>query len=510
MSARPLLGDPAQPLLQRLGKYEIVGVLGQGAMGIVYNAIDPHIHRRVAVKAIRSPLLRPGAHDLMAAQRFKTEAQAAGRLCHPNIVSVFEYGESGEDRFIAMEYVHGVSLLDLTAQERRLPLDDVNSLMMQLLDGLECAHEQGVWHRDIKPANLLVAPDGRLKITDFGIARIEASDLTQPSSVLGSPGYMAPERYTGEAPDCRVDIFSCGALFYELLTGTRPFRGSSSQIMYQVLHDTPPAPSTLAIENPPPERFNAIVARALARRPEERYASAAQMRAALLEAAGRPIAPHVSLATMMAPRPSAEETATVLLPRGVPSAAQTLPPAPMRADPSAPASSQVVSALPAPVSSGGTTPSPVWHDALLGKIEALLVDHLGPVARLVVRDTARRSADAHALVTLIASEALDADERDAFLAKAQALLPARSTPPTPSEPPAASALPVLGSTPMADGVTEQARLLLTQHIGPIAGVIVRRAAARATSREAFFTELVDQAGDDTDPKLLLAQLWRIE
>ena len=497
-----MLGDPAQPLLPRLGKYEIVGVLGQGAMGIVYNAIDPDIHRRVAVKAIRPPLLGPGAHDLMAAQRFKTEAQAAGRLCHPNIVSVFEYGESGDDRFIAMEYVHGVSLLELTAQGRRLPLDDVNSLMLQLLDALACAHEQGVWHRDIKPANLLVTPDGRLKVTDFGIARIEASDLTQPSTVLGSPGYMAPERYTGEPPDCRVDIFSCGVLFYELLTGWQPFRGSSSQRMYQVLHDTPPGPSTLAIDRPPPERFNAIVARALARRPEDRYASAAQMRAALLEVAGRPIAPHVSVATMIAPRPSAEEAPTVLLPRGVPSVPVKVVTAPAPTIASEPASP---STLTTPAS-----PKPVWDDALLGAIEALLVDHLGPVARLVVRDTARRSADAHALVTRVASEALEADERDAFLAKAQALLPARSTPPAPAEPPDASTLPVLGSTPMAESVTEKARLLLTQHIGPIAGVIVRRAAARATSRETFFAELVDQAGDDTDPKLLLAQLWRIE
>ncbi len=490
MSARPMFGDPAQPLLQRLGKYEIVGVLGQGAMGIVYNAIDPHIHRRVAVKAIRSPLLGPGAHDLMAAQRFKTEAQAAGRLCHPNIVSVYEYGESGEDRFIAMEYVHGVSLLELTAQGRRLPLDDVNSLILQLLDALECAHEQGVWHRDIKPANLLVTPDGRLKVTDFGIARIEASDLTQPSSVLGSPGYMAPERYTGEAPDCRVDIFSCGVLYYELLTGTAAFRGSSSQMMYQVLHETPPGPSTLAIDNPPPERFNAIVARALARRPEDRYANAAQMRAALLETAGQPIPPHVSVATMIAPRPSSDEAPTELLARGTPS----LP-----------------GIEPARTSPGVSSPAaaPVWDPALLSAIEAVLVTHLGPVARLVLRDTARRCPDAHALVARIAAESLEADERDAFLARAQPLLPARDTAASPALPDT-KALPVLGSTPMAAGVADMACRLLTQHIGPIAGVIVRRAAARATSREQFFTELADEAGDDTDRKQLLAQLWRIE
>ena len=477
-----MLDAPAQPLLPRLGKYEIVGVLGQGAMGIVYNAIDPHIHRRVAVKAIRAPLLGPGAQDLLAAQRFKTEAQAAGRLNHPNIVSVFEYGECGEDRFIVMEYVHGVSLLELTAQGRRLPLDDVNSIVLQLLDALACAHEQGVWHRDIKPANLLVTPDGRLKVTDFGIARIATSDLTQPSALLGSPGYMAPERYTGEAPDGRVDIFSCGVLFYELLTGTAPFRGNSSQMMYQVLHETPPAPSTLAIDQPPPERFNAIVARALARNPEDRYASAAQMRAALLEVAGRPIAPRVSVATMVTPRPSADDAATVLL---------------TRAAPSVPA---------VPTAAPATTP--VWDDAWLAALETLLTSHLGPVARLVLKDAARRSADPAALVARIAAEALDADEREAFLAQARTLLPEPGSA-VAAHKPEAKALPVLGSTPMAPGVIEKAQKLLTEHIGPIAAVIVRRAAARAGSREAFFTELVDQAGDDTDPKQLLAQLWRI-
>jgi eukaryotic-like serine/threonine-protein kinase len=507
MSARPMLEGPAQSVLQRLGKYEIVGVLGQGAMGVVYNAIDPHIHRRVAVKAIRTSLLGAAAQDLLAAQRFKTEAQAAGRLNHPNIVSVFEYGESGEDRYIAMEYVHGVSLLELTAQGRRLPLDDVNSVMLQLLDALECAHEQGVWHRDIKPANLLVTPEGRLKVTDFGIARIGASDLTQPSSILGSPGYMAPERYTHDTPDCRVDIFSCGVLLYELLTGTPPFRGSITQVMYQVLHETPPGPSTLAIENPPPERFNAVVARALARRPEDRYASAAQMRAALLEAAGRPIAPHVSLATMIAPRPAADEAATVLLPRGTPSVPVPVPEQVLVQIPAlVPAS--VPEPVPEPVLVGAPT-LPACDATLLAALVELLTPQLGPVARLVVRDSARRSADSFALVERIATEALDADEREAFLVRARALLPARPAA-AGSDAPEPNALPVLGDTPMAPGVVEKAQRLLTEHIGPIAAVIVRRAAARATSREAFFTELADQAGADTDHKQLLAQLWRIE
>lgn len=473
MSARPLLDSPSLPAPQRLGKYEIVGVLGEGAMGIVYKAIDPHIHRPVAIKAIRAPLLSSGARDLSAAQRFRTEAQAAGRLNHPNIVSVYEYGEYGEhgaDRFIAMEYVEGVSLLELTAHGRRLPLDDVCSVMLQLLDALACAHDQGIWHRDIKPANLLVTADGRLKVTDFGIARIESSELTQQSTVLGSPGYMAPERYTDEVPDRRVDIFSCGVLLYELLTGKPPFRGSGSAVMYQVLNEAAPAPSSLAVINPPPPRFDALVAQAIARRPVDRFADVTQMRDALRVVAGRPIAPSVSLATMLRPRSAPGEVATQLMPRCPPSA-------------------------------------PTWDAALLAQIEALLVPQLGPVARLVVRDAARRSASLHALVARIASEALDAEERDAFLAAAHALLPVR--PATTPSALATKALPVLGSTPMAVDVAARAERVLADHIGPIAGLIVRRAVAGAASREQFFTALADQAGAEIDRKQLLAQLWRI-
>ena len=357
-------------------------------MGIVYKAIDPHIQRPVAIKAIRAPLLAADAHDVGAAQRFRTEAQAAGRLTHPNIVSVYEYGEHGDERFIAMEYVEGVSLLQLTAQGRRLPLGDVCSVMLQLLDALECAHAQGIWHRDIKPANLLITADGRLKVTDFGIARIESADLTHQHTVLGSPGYMAPERYTDEAPDRRVDVYSCGVLLYELLTGSPPFRGSSSAVMYQVLHEVPAAPSRLPIDNPPPPRFDAIVAQAIARRPTDRFADVAEMRDALRVAAGRPIAPSVSLATMLRPRQPSQELATQVLPRSVPSVTG-------------------------------------WDKALLARIEALLVPLLGPVARLVVRDAARHSAHPHGLVARIAAEALDPDERDAFVAAAHALLPAR-------------------------------------------------------------------------------------
>ena len=481
MSARPLLGTPPLSLVRQLGKYEIVGVLGEGAMGIVYDAIDPHINRRVAVKTIRVPLLAEAAQSLLIAQRFRTEAQAAGRLSHPNIVSIYEYGESGDDRFIAMEYVSGVSLLELTSQGRRLALDDVASVMLQLLDALECAHAQGVWHRDIKPANLLITADGRLKVADFGIARIESSDLTLPSSILGSSGYMAPERYTGEAPDCRVDIFSCGVLMYELLTGRQPYRGSNSQVMYQVLNDEPPAPSLLPIERPPPQRFDAVVARAMARNRENRYGSAAEMRSALREAAGHPIPPAVSAGALTRPRRGADEAPTEHVVRSTPSTPPA--PTPLRA--------------------------PALDESLLAAITALLVTQLGPVARLVVRDAARNSPSANALIARIAAEALDPGEREAFIRRACALRPTqKQAPQTP--PPSALALPVLGSTPMGNGVAEKAQRILAEHIGPIAGLIVRRAATGATSREQFFALMLDQAGEDIDRKQLLAKLWRID
>jgi eukaryotic-like serine/threonine-protein kinase len=296
---------------------------------------------------------------------------------------------------------------------------------------------------------------------------------------------MAPERYTNEAPDCRVDIFSCGVVLYELLTGTQPFRGSTSQVMYQVLHDAPPAPSTLAIEQAPPVRFDTVVARALARRPADRYASAAQLREALREAAGRPVSPRVSVDTMMRPRPGAADAPIELISRSVPS----IPAAP---------------SVPAPVTSPVSPSIAAWDPALLAAIEAVLVTHLGSVARLVLRDAARRSADAGALLARIAAESLEGEEREGFLKRARALLPAGQAAAAPAD-----ALPVLGTTPMGAGVVEKAQRVLAQHIGPIAGLIVRRAAAKATSREQFFTALADQAGEDTDRKQLLEQLWHI-
>ncbi len=483
MSARPIgIGtEHHAPLPASFGKYRVTRVLGEGAMGVVYEALDPDIHRNVAIKAIRSALLAPEARDLDGENRFRNEAQAAGRLSHPNIVSVYEYAQTGPQRYIAMEYVAGVSLHETVVHGFRLPLADTLSVIVQLLDALECAHAQGVWHRDIKPANLLLTAEGRLKVTDFGIARIDGSGCTHHTTVLGSPGYMAPERYTDEAPDARVDIFSCGVLLYELLTGSAPFRGSAGAVMYQVLHDEPPPPSTLPLEPPVPAAFDAVAARALTKRPAERFADAAQMRAALLAAAAMPVAPRVSAETMRRLRHARSDAPTQVLPRS-----------------------------PA-VMPRGSTPPTGWDAKTLLAIERLLLPQLGPMTRHVVRDATRRSPDLAALITTLARETLDPPEAVRFVARAQHLLRSAAAAPSqaPAARPATDALPVLGTTPMQPGLVEQAARVLAEQIGPIAALLARRAAAEAATREAFFAALAQALTRDAERRALLGRLWAL-
>jgi len=296
----------------QLGKYQITEVLGTGAMGVVYKGFDPGIRRIVAIKTIRRELIagdRPGA---MMLKRFRNEAQAAGRLAHPGIVAVYDYGEDAEVAYIAMEYVEGNSLREYFARGARFSERDAVSIMSQLLEALAHAHERRVWHRDIKPGNLIVMMNGRVKVADFGIARIEASDLTQTGAVLGSPGYMAPEQYAAAAIDHRADVFAAGVVFYQLLTGSRPFVGTAEQLAYAICHTEPARPS-IADPGKGWERYDALIAKALAKRPEDRFQTAEAFRAALLEAHARPAAASVSEETIITEilRPAAAMEPTV-------------------------------------------------------------------------------------------------------------------------------------------------------------------------------------------------------
>jgi serine/threonine-protein kinase len=281
---------------KKLGKYEIRGELGQGAMGIVYDGFDPMIGRRVALKTVRREQLdRAEVEEILA--RFKREAQAAGRLNHPNVVQIYEYGEDEGTAFIAMEFVEGRELRDHFDASERFPMAEIVRIMGQLLEALDYSHKNGVVHRDIKPANIILLKDGTVKVADFGIARIESSNLTQAGSVLGTPSYMSPEQFMGQTVDGRSDLFSAGVILYQFLTGEKPFTGALTTIMHKVLKEDPAAPSELNVQVPRP--FDALIRKALAKRPDERFQSGREFAGALKQAAAGQAAPEDADATLV-------------------------------------------------------------------------------------------------------------------------------------------------------------------------------------------------------------------
>ena len=272
----------------RLGKYELLRELGRGAMGVVYEAFDPTIERTVALKTIRRDQLE-GAEAVDVIARFQREARAAGRLNHPNIVSIYDFGDDKSTTFIAMEFVHGRELKSYFEKNERFPMAQIVRVMGQLLDALEYSHNYGVVHRDIKPANVIIQPNGQVKVADFGIARIESSQYTQAGTVLGTPAYMSPEQFMGQTVDRRSDIFSAGVVLYQFLTGERPFSGAATTIMHKVLSVDPPPPSMLNVQVPRP--FDAVIAKAMAKRPEDRFQTAREFSDAIRAAAEGSTAP---------------------------------------------------------------------------------------------------------------------------------------------------------------------------------------------------------------------------
>ncbi len=268
--------------LKKLGKYEIRRELGHGAMGVVYEAFDPLIARVVALKTILPDALA-GAHAKEILARFHREAQAAGRLTHPNIVSIYDFGEDAGVWFIAMELVKGRELKDYFEKSERFRMPDVVRILSQVLAALGYSHRLGVVHRDIKPSNIFLAEDGTAKVADFGIAHVESSDLTQVGTVLGTPAYMSPEQILGLPVDGRSDLFSVGVILYQFLTGERPFVGNATITMRKVLEEDPLPPSRFNVQIP--GAMDAVVRRALAKKPDERFASAEEFAAALTAAA---------------------------------------------------------------------------------------------------------------------------------------------------------------------------------------------------------------------------------
>ncbi len=259
----------------RLGRFEISSVLGQGAMGVVYLAHDPEIDRPVAIKTIHPEAAR-GESAAEIEARFLKEAKLAGRLQHPNIVTVYDVGRDRDLYFIAMEYVEGRPLTRYLGGGEDLPLAAKVAIIRQAAEALAHAHEREVVHRDVKPGNILIAKDGRVKVTDFGIGKFTSatsSDMTRTGQMIGSPAYMSPEQIRGEKIDGRSDLFSLGVVLYELLTGARPFPGESiTTLVYQILHTEPRDPREIRSDLPMATRE--VMARMLAKRAERRPADA--------------------------------------------------------------------------------------------------------------------------------------------------------------------------------------------------------------------------------------------
>jgi eukaryotic-like serine/threonine-protein kinase len=380
-------------------------------MGFVYKGTDPATGRTVALKTVPRKLLEQCGAAMSA--RFQNEAQAASRLRHPGIVAVYEFGERPELAFIAMEFVDGAGLTD----QLRVPVADAVSITVQLLDALDYAHEQGVVHYDIKPSNVLITPNGQVKISDFGVARLDDSIRVQQALSTGEASYMSPEQFMGWPVDRRSDLFSAGVLLYGLLTGANPFSGPREQLVDRVCNDKERAPSEVNPELPP--AFDAVCARALAKAVYDRYPTARAFRDAVREAYRA--AYHATSPNLV----SQETVARVGSARARLRSERR--PMVQQAQPS-----------PKPGARNG------WDEATLRAVEHQLATYVGPLARIIVKEAASRTNDLDRLYSLVAASVDNEEERKAFLSRKNELprngskaAPAAPIQAMPSSPPAA-------------------------------------------------------------------------
>jgi serine/threonine-protein kinase len=554
-------GDSAgrRKIPERLGKYEVLSVLGKGAMGIVYKAVDPVIRRQIAIKTIRKELVAEDNVDNFEA-RFRNEAHAAGSLNHPGIVAVYDYGEVEDVAYIAMEYVEGNSLRDYFIKKVHFLEQDVISIMGQLLDAIQYAHERGVLHRDIKPANIIIMSSGRVKITDFGIARVESSNLTQVGVIMGTPGFMAPEQYIGEELDLRVDVFAAGVVLYQLLTGTAPFTGTGDAIMYKVCHEDPPLPSNSSSLEHILE-FDPIVQRALAKRADNRYASAREFRDAILEAYGKPVSPTISEQTVIlqpirapqgasgsgamrgsslsgagsqpaaagsaasagstAPASSATASASAAAARrGTGSTTGSTGSAASMAATGSSGSSGSLGSLGSLGASGSTIPTSElaqlgWDIPYLAMLEKELAQYVGAFGRVLVRRAARQTGKPEELVQRIAEQLSDEGSKQGFLRFARGSGPSIPKPEplevptvTPVEAPAAEPEAQAEAEPLTPQTIEQAARALTVLMGPIARVLVRKALTPDVSKAEFLQRLAEHVAVPAERDRFLSELSR--
>lgn len=406
-----------------IGKYRVDGMLGEGAMGVVYAGHDPDIDRQVAIKTVHQHLIdASGGEEWL--ERFAREVRAAGRVLHPNLVTIFEYLQQDGLPYLVMERVRSITLEDRLGTPEGLDLQEVHSIMAQILDGLACIHEAGIVHRDLKPANVMLTENGTVKLTDFGIARLTATDLTG-AGMVGTPSYMAPEQFSGGEVDARADIYATGVLLYELITGRKPFKGGGIEALLVAART---GTVTLPSEIVPgiPEALDQLVLKAMSVDLADRFSSASDMRAAL--ALALPAADQSGLIDLAAvSRPKRQDTSV----------------------------------------GSNTMLSRISAQTLI-QVERHLITKIGPMGRVIARRAAASSTNTEELLDIVLEELTEAGERLDTRDSILRLLAANT-----------------GDAPAAIRDENLQRLadLLKPHLGPIAPILVKRQAAKAASME---------------------------
>lgn len=448
----------SETLPESIGKYRVDEIIGKGGFGIVYKGFDPNICRAVAIKSLRSEILAEFDDQPALLARFAAEARSAGRCQHPNIVTVFDYVEQDEAPFIVMEYVPAGTLQNVTRARTLLPLPQIAGMMSQLLSALGHAHDNGVVHRDIKPANILCPTATVIKVTDFGIARLENFGLTRDGgAAIGTPGYMSPEQVLGREVDNRSDLFAAGVILYQLLTGNKPFTADNlPSLIHKLLHE-PPAP-VCDVRTDLPKPLGSVVERALAQQPKDRFQTAADFATA------------IDLALKDA---DIDDTESIDVTNLV----------------------TVIEGEPKDGSSGdlGLTMSERISADTLHKLEESLARSIGPIARVLLAREARESSDPDKLIEALGRQIPSQAEAERFRKSAEACLKGdRSV-----------TIAAVGVV-ISEADRHEAAELLKPIIGPVARILVDRTATTAINPDEFYRSLAEKISEDAEREKFLS------
>lgn len=455
-------------MITRVGKYRVDGLIGRGSVGVVYKGYDGQIDRPVAIKSLRLDILSGVVDRDRLLQRFSTEARSAGRCVHPNIVTVFDYVEQDDTPYIVMEFVDAGTLENVINSGAMLPLRQIGEIMVQLVSALEHAHSKGIVHRDVKPSNILCPTATSIKVTDFGVARFDATNLTNSTGLgaIGTPNYMSPEQFLGRPVDGRSDLYASGVVLFEMLTGAKPFVARDlPELMRKLLNDRPPNLSTL---RPGQWRhLDAVVQRALARYPDDRFQTGGEFIDALntaIEATGTDDSESLDL-TAISLKP---ETKTTTAPSG---------------------SSQKTA------SSHSKTMSARLTSETLGAVERALARVIGPIARVVLKKASEEATDPETLLSSLSAQIPVESEAHRFRQLAEHMIRADT---------GIAALQLDAMISNADA--DAAHTALLPLIGPIARVLVKRTAQKAMGHEDFYQMLAKYIPDEAQRITFLAKM----